>query len=87
MRNCFSEANRGRTREKATGGFLKMRNKRKNIFVVIAITLSFLILAILVNSNLLAHSKNACISNNQTPKSNQDFLVFNWSVSCEMKKP
>lgn len=60
-----------------------MKKKRKNFFISFVIILSFVLLAINLNSNSLKYTKNACIDNNKTPKIEQDFLAFNWSVSCE----
>ena len=60
-----------------------MKIKRKNFFITSVIILSFLVVAIILNSISLEYTKNACIDNNKTPKIEQNFLTLNWSVSCE----
>ncbi|PLR80360.1 hypothetical protein CVD25_14440 [Bacillus canaveralius] len=60
-----------------------MRIKRKRFFVAFFTILSFLVVAIILNYKSLEYAKNACIDNNKTPKIEQGFLAFNWSVSCE----
>ncbi len=50
-----------------------MKIKRKFFFITSVIILSFLVVAIILNSISLEYTKNACIDNNKTPKIEQDF--------------
>ncbi|MRH43258.1 hypothetical protein GH741_11260 [Aquibacillus halophilus] len=61
-----------------------MKNvKTKSFFIASAITFLLLTVAIFLNYNSLEYAKEACVDNNKTPKIEQDFLAFNWSVSCD----
>ncbi|MYL18776.1 hypothetical protein GLW04_02675 [Halobacillus litoralis] len=57
--------------------------KTKSFFIVLAIAFLILTVAVFLNYNSLEYTKEACFDNNKTPEIEQDFLAFNWSVSCE----
>jgi CHASE3 domain sensor protein len=59
-----------------------MNIKKKKIFMISVIILSFFVVSIVSNHYSLENAKNACVKNNKTPKIEQDFLAINWTVSC-----